>query len=185
MGDPADMSTARMVAQSRKIDQLFSECPAGALRSTPGKQWVPSPKLLAPQQVPKWGKLTACNYGGWTEAPIGEGGKQPWPALVTSELRIWQPQAFKHNTSHTDYSQISPQLVAKFVTITSPELGSVSMSIDSVAQNPMTAALVSAEGPMTMRYPWLPQCSPIAEGGDCQAARAAARTAARGRASTI
>jgi len=166
MADVADMTTDAMERQSRRIDQLAADCPAGKLRSTPGKQWVVSSRLSFPDQF-KWGKRTACNYGGWTKLPAGQHSKRPWPALTAPSLRIWQPMGFTHNDSHTDYSQLAPQLVSKLVTVKSPSLGTVKRPIDEVAINPLTAHLVSAEGPVPMRMPWLAACQSLAEGGQC------------------
>jgi hypothetical protein len=162
MGDPDDMSTARMVDQSHRIDADRSGCSAAELVSCPGKQWVVSPKLYAHPSTLKWGKNTAANYGAFTMAPAGDENKRPWYAQTTQQLRVWQPVGLAHNIGHTDYSQVAPQLISKWC-----EVDGKRELIDAIAEHAWFAHLVSATGPLAMRYPWLEPCTPLEHGGDC------------------
>jgi len=166
IGDPADMSTARMVAQSRTIDSFLQTCGAGHLVAPIGKQWIPSARLSHPEQFPKTGKATACNYGGYTSAPAGPGNRQPWPAVSSGNFRVWQPMGFAHDVAHTDYSQLAPQLVGNRVRVKSPA-GEVDYPIDEVATNQDLAHLISVEGPINLHYSFLPLCRSLEQGGAC------------------
>lgn len=165
--DVENMTTAQMVRMSRFVDSLRSGCDPGELRSPAGKQWIPSNQLAYPAQFPKTGKDTACNYGGYTRSDVGAGGKRPWPAVSTSQLRVWQPMAYRHSTRHVDSIQFTPQLIGTAVVLDSPSLGTVTRPIDEVAISLATASLVSVEGPTVLRYPFLPHCQSLEQGGGC------------------
>lgn len=155
-GDPADTSTPRMEKQSAKIDALAGGCPG--LWVTPGKQWV----LMAQYaNVPslRLGKRSAFNYGGFTLAPLGQGGKRPWLAVDTRLFRVWQPPADAHGVDdQADYSQVSPQLVRPRVGLRLPGAEALSyVSVPDVATSSVYAPLWTHEGvPSQPHHPWIP-----------------------------
>lgn len=106
-------TTAYMLKESALIDKAASGAPAGIL-STVGKHWVNTP-YITPSK--------ACNYGmhfqgTWTLTPSGVlvqsnpdgpanfGGMKGEPTVSNlGNVRVLQGPGYRHDPSHTDYSQ--------------------------------------------------------------------------------
>ena len=162
-------TVAGMEEHSRALDAKLA---GGRLKGGIGKQWINHPRLANPS-AELFGKDTAINYDWASKRGTGSGGKRPWPsASRPRELSVWQQPGGQHNagiadvnSGHTDRSQF---LVMGSDSLTVHE-GGISMfaPIDAVALDPLAAQLVSVDGPVMMRHPWISPCLSLAEGGTC------------------
>lgn len=154
----ARFDLAAMEIHSTTIDHRMATAGAGEgdLVRGVGKGWDMS-KLIGPGN--------AVNYGFPTSKPTGAGGRAPWPAATKLGARVWQPPGNKHNRKHADYSQ-TLTLVERAARIEGPS-GESAADVVALASDASTAALVSHEGPVPMRDPWIEPCAPLDAGGGC------------------
>jgi hypothetical protein len=160
--DPARTSKASMVTHSVYLD---ARIPASGLVAGVGKQWVTSRRLERPELL-DYGKSAGINYGLETRNPAAPPSK-PGPRPSTSEptIRVWQTVGGKHNVDHLDNKQ-TLRLARPWVTVETYGI-TTTLPLDLVAVDPLLSELVSHEGPVLMRHPWLGACTALAEGGTC------------------
>ena len=145
-------NTKRMVEQSASVDKMIAGRPG--LVSSVGKDWVNTNAFAARCKIGPKRDQCAVNYG-W------HGKGLPYRAATPRGGALYQPVGFKHNLGHVDYSQIV-RLVQPMVRLCDDEDGTCQeVHIQKIASDPVLAALLSHEGPLTLRHPGVTANCPI------------------------
>ena len=146
-GDGSMAMTHRMLQQSKIVDNIVGG--RKGLLSDVGKDWVNS----RVHQGPKGNKCgrgngkCAINYGWHRKSGL------PYNAATPAGGTIYQPPATAHDTSHADYSQ-TIRLIQPLVKLCDDATGDCRfIHIQKLASDPEYSALLSHEGPLTLRHP--------------------------------
>lgn len=130
------------------------------------KSWVSHARLLTPE-TEAFGRDTAINYGWWTKgAAVPRGVPGPKAAVVSSRFRVLQEPGGRHDVGHTDRSQLALGFMAPDAIV---DTGGIELvrSTAGLGIDPLLFPLVSPDGPIPMRHPWIDPCASLVEGGAC------------------
>lgn len=159
------MSETWVMAEYQKQIEAARQGRLGLL-SDAGKFWVASPRLGSAASPAKLadGQLASANYGffvldasgnlaprGPVGSHVGTGGWSHGPG----GLAVWQNVGLAHNLDHADYSQTC-RLVGRRAVLD----GTTDVDLQTIASDPALCALVSDEGPVTLRIPAIPAGQP-------------------------
>ena len=130
------------------------------------KSWINSLRLANPGSL-LHGKDTGINYLWATMGkPVPEGVPGPKPAETSTGFRVLQQPGARHIAEEADRSQMGIGFVQPVALLRQGGI-EISMPVQQIALDPVLYPLVSRAGPMVLHHPWIPQCTSIAEGGDC------------------
>ena len=162
-GAPSDVT--HMVMHSKAIDAAAGKSPLTI--GTPGKLWINSKRLSNPAGE-RFGKQTAINYGGYTKGqatPQGTAGPRPAVGGIAGTRNVWQQPGGAHDVDHVDESQTFLAMQPEMLVTWGED--SQFWNADDVALHDQLWPILSNEGPVSMRHPWLARCMSLADGGDC------------------
>ena len=131
----------------------------------PWKQWISGRRLSHPTTPPPTGTGGPQGLGKRAGLQYGYYDDKAPSSAVLAPLKLWQRPGATHSITYTDASEYMRPF-GRLAELT--EGGSTRVvDLEEIAKDPELAHLVSHEGPVLLRHPWLPICKPLSEGGGC------------------